>query len=60
MSKNEVFVKMDLKCSTYGPEDKTERFRVIEVIVNFWEPVEVGQNGVFFDKNSIIFVDTVF
>jgi hypothetical protein len=43
MSKNEglqIFVKMDLKCSTYGPEHKTERFRVIGVIVNFWEPVE--------------------
>jgi hypothetical protein len=50
MSKNEglqIFVKMDFKCCTYGPEHKTERFRVIEVIVNFWEPVEVGQNGVF-------------
>jgi hypothetical protein len=50
MSKNEglqIFVKMDLKCSTYGPENKTERFRAIEVIVNFWEPVEVGENGVF-------------
>jgi hypothetical protein len=27
-------------------EHKTERFRAIEVIVNFWEPVEVGKNGV--------------
>jgi hypothetical protein len=50
MSKNEglqIFVKMDLKCSTYGPEHKTERFRAIEVIVNFWEQVEVGKNCVF-------------
>jgi hypothetical protein len=49
-SKNEglqIFVKMGLKCFTYGPEHKTERFRVIEVIFNFWEPIEVGQNGVF-------------
>jgi hypothetical protein len=50
MSKNEglqILVKMDLKCCTYGSEHKTERFRSIEVIVNFWEPIEVGQNGVF-------------
>jgi hypothetical protein len=38
---------MDLKCSTYGPEHKTERFRSIEVIVNFWEPVEIGKNVYF-------------
>jgi hypothetical protein len=50
---------MDLKCTTYGPEHKTERFRSIEVIVNFWEPVEVDKNGVF-DKNSNMFVDTVY
>jgi hypothetical protein len=50
MSKNkglQIFVKIDLKCSTYDPEHKTERFRSIEVIVNFWEPVEVGKNCVF-------------
>jgi hypothetical protein len=50
MSKNEglqIFVKMDLKCSTYDPEHKTERFRSIGVFVNFWKPVEVGKNGVF-------------
>jgi hypothetical protein len=42
MSKNggvQIFVKMDLKFSTYGPEHKTERFRSIEVIGNFWEMV---------------------
>jgi hypothetical protein len=38
---------MDLKCSSYGPEHKTERFRSIEVIGNFWELVEVGKNCVF-------------
>jgi hypothetical protein len=50
MSKNgglQTFVKMDLKCSTYVPEHKTERFRSIEVIVNFWELVEVGKIGIF-------------
>jgi hypothetical protein len=50
MSKNgglQIFVKMDLKCSTYDPEHKTERFRSIEVIVNFWELVEVGKFCVF-------------
>jgi hypothetical protein len=50
VSKNgglQIFVKMDLKCSTYGPEHKTERFRSIEVIVNFWELVEVAQS-IFF------------
>jgi hypothetical protein len=41
------FVKRDLKCSIYGPEQKTERFRSIEVIVNFWELVEVGKICVF-------------
>jgi hypothetical protein len=57
MSKNEglqIFVKVDLKCSTYGPEHKTERFRSIEVIVNFWEPVEVGKNGVFWQKQQYV------
>jgi hypothetical protein len=61
MSKNggrQIFVKMDLKCSTYGPKHKTERFRSIEVIVDFWELVEVGKILVFFDKNSIMFVGT--
>jgi hypothetical protein len=50
MSKNEglqIFVKMDFKCSTYGPEHKTERFRSIEVIVYFWELVEIGKICVF-------------
>jgi hypothetical protein len=47
-----IFVKIDLKCSTYGPKHKTERFRSIEVIVNFCEPVEVGKNGVFFEKKQ--------
>jgi alpha-L-fucosidase len=56
MSKNEglqIFVKMDLECSTYSPEHKTERFRSIEVIVNFWEPVEVGKNGVFLTNTAL-------
>jgi hypothetical protein len=56
MTKNggiQIFVKMDLKCSTYGPEHKTDRFRSIEVIVNFWEVVEVGKNVVF-DKNTYV------
>jgi hypothetical protein len=55
ISKNEglqIFVKMDLKCNTYGPEHKTERFRAIEVIVKLAKIV-------FFDQNSIMFVDTV-
>jgi hypothetical protein len=43
---------MDLKCITYGPEHKTERLRSIEVIVNFWELVEIAKL-VIFDKNSI-------
>jgi hypothetical protein len=43
----QIFVKIDLKCSTYGPEHKTERFRTIEVIVNFWELLEVGKIFVF-------------
>jgi hypothetical protein len=52
MSKNEslqVFVKIDLKCSIYGPEDKTRKItdRKIEVIVHLWELVEVGKIGVF-------------
>jgi hypothetical protein len=50
MLKNEslqIFVKMDLKCSTYGPKHKTEKFKSIRLIVNFWEPVEVGKNCVF-------------
>jgi hypothetical protein len=50
MSKNwglQIFVKMYLKCNTFGPEHKTERFRSIEVIVNFWELVEVGKIGIF-------------
>jgi hypothetical protein len=37
MSKNggfQIFVRMDLKCSTYGPEHRTERFRSIEVTKN--------------------------
>jgi hypothetical protein len=45
MSKNgglQIFIKMDLKCNTYGPEHKTEKFRSIEVIVNFYELVEIG------------------
>jgi hypothetical protein len=48
---------MDLKCSTFGPEHKKERFRSIKVIVNFRELLEVGKIGVF-DKNSyyIMFV----
>jgi hypothetical protein len=29
-----------------GLEDKTERNRSIDVIVNFWEPVEVDKNCV--------------
>jgi hypothetical protein len=48
MSKNEglqIFVKMDLKCSTYGPEHKTERLQLPKIV--------------FSDKNSIMFVDTV-
>jgi hypothetical protein len=56
MSKNgglQIFVKMDLKCSTYGPEHKTERFRSIEVIVNFWELVEIGKIGVFLTKTAL-------
>jgi hypothetical protein len=40
---------MNLKCSTYGPEHKTERLRSIGVIVNFWEPVEVTKNCVRLD-----------
>jgi hypothetical protein len=50
MSKNgglQIFVKIDLKCSTYGPEHKTERFWSIEVIGNFWELVEVSKNCIF-------------
>jgi hypothetical protein len=42
MSKNgglQIFVKNDLK---FSPEHKMERFGSIEVIVNFWELVEVG------------------
>jgi hypothetical protein len=61
MSKNyvlQIFVKMDLKCSTYGLEHKTERFRSIEVIVNFLEFLKLAKM-VFFDKNSNMFVDTV-
>jgi hypothetical protein len=55
MSKNgglQIFVKMHLKYSTYGygPEHKTERFRSIEVIVNFWELVEIGKIYVFWQK----------
>jgi hypothetical protein len=34
------------------------QFRSIGVIVNFWERVEVGKNGVF-DKNSIMFAGTI-
>jgi hypothetical protein len=45
---------MDLKCSYYSPEHKTERFRAIEVIVNFWEPVEVGQNVVSEKKQHYV------
>jgi hypothetical protein len=53
MSKNEglqIFVKMDLKYSTYGPEHKMERFRSIEVIVNFSELV--GKICVFWQKQQ--------
>jgi hypothetical protein len=39
----QIFVKMDLK----SPEHKTERFRSIQVIVNFEELVEIGKIGVF-------------
>jgi hypothetical protein len=55
----QFFIKIDLKCSSYGPEHKTERFRSIEVIVNFWELVELKlAKLVFFDKKSIMFVGT--
>jgi hypothetical protein len=66
MSKNEglqIFVKKNLKCSTYGPEHKTERFRSIEVIGNFWELVEVGKNCVFLTQtlcSSTQFVKEIF
>jgi hypothetical protein len=50
MKNVQIFVKMDLKCSTYGPEHKTERFTSIEVIVNFWEPVKVGKNCIFYQN----------
>jgi hypothetical protein len=43
-----------LKYMTYSPEHKTERFRAIKVIVNFWKPVEVGQNGVFWQKQHYV------
>jgi hypothetical protein len=58
MSKNgclQIFVKMDLKCTTYGPEPKIERLSFIKVIVNFQELVEVGKISDF-SQNSYIFV----
>jgi hypothetical protein len=54
MSKNgglQIFVKMDLKCSTVH---KKERFRSIEVSVNFWELVEIGKIGVFWQKQHFV------
>jgi hypothetical protein len=53
MLKNEglqIFVKLDLNSSTFGPEHKTERCRLIEVIDNFWELVAVGKIVVFCQK----------
>jgi hypothetical protein len=51
----QIFIKIDLKCSTYGSDHKTEILRLIEFIVNFWELVEVGKIGVF-GKNSYMIV----
>jgi hypothetical protein len=45
---------MDLKCSTYGPEHKTERFRSFGVFVNVWKPVKIGKNCVFLYKQQFV------
>jgi hypothetical protein len=44
---------MDLKCSTYGPEHKTARFRSIEDIVNLWELVGVEKICVILTKTAM-------